>query len=84
MTLYEVLTTMQDVRIELHIFEKFGKDGMREVEKIEESRNNTIFVNMSLNRYNNKYDMNKLDVFYIGYRSPRSRVLRINVNIRED
>lgn len=88
MTLYDLLKTMQDVRIELHIYknhtftmnEKGEAMPCVEIEKIAD-KNNQIFLNISLNRYNHKYNMKDMDVFYIGYMTPRSKVLRVNCEI---
>lgn len=91
MTLYDLLTTSQDVRMEVHLFENFTTKldenykviPCKEVEVISD-KSNTIFLNLTLNRYHTKGKlMQNAKVFFIGYKAPRSKVLRVNCEIIE-
>lgn len=80
MKLYDLLVTMQGIKIELHIYKNWTFNNDKKCEEVEmiTGSNTTIFVNMSLNRYYlKKYDMNELKVFYIG-KIGKTQTLRIN------
>lgn len=83
MTLFELLTTMQDVNVDLHLYENYTYDENNEGKHCEEIKNvkgtsNQVFIQLSSNGINTKF----IDVFYIGYVSSHSRTLRVNGEVK--
>ena len=74
MTLYDLLVTMQDIKIVLHIYKNWTFNNDKKCEEVETitGNNTSIFLNMSL-----RYNMNELIVFYIG-NIGKTQTLRIN------
>lgn len=77
-----LLFTMQDVKVELHIFKNWSHSNAKceEVEKLEGTSDDLSIHFMTVRK---DYNWHKLEAFYIGYAKPRSRTIKINAEIVE-
>ena len=84
MTLFELLTIMQDVNVDLHLYKNYTHNEDNQDKKCEEvynveGTNNDVFLTLC----NKGYPLALIKVFYIGYLSSRSKVLRVNAEVEE-
>ena len=84
MTLHEILKSMQDVKLEVHYYKNHlnYKEGCPCKEIFYKSGDSTEVAVFHLMN-NSHINWDKCTVFYIGYSTPRSRTLRINVEAEE-
>ena len=85
MTLHELLKPMQDINLEVHYYK--NHEHYKEGHPCEEIEFQTGDCNsLSIRHFNHKVrvdnkivDWDNCEVFYVGYTTTRSRILRINV-----
>ena len=89
MTLHELLITMQDINLEVHYYtnHKHYKPGVscKEIQ-VQSGNVNPVCIehfHRKVRFEGEVIDWNKCEVFYIGFTTNRSRILRINVEATE-